>query len=251
MLELETQLTSLVITKATVQQFMELAVPFITFRVKRWLQKLEHRQLLEEIDEDERTRLLAAGATIDLADRKRSVEESQMAPYPSTIADYGELVIQQGFLVLFGLAFPLAALINLLNNTVECRTDTYKMLAVTQRPDADDAADIGGWLQALKFLSTVSVITTAALVTITTPALQRALPDVIGDVAERNPAISFLIFEHILLCIRWAVDFSVSDKPGSTYRMLARQEFLIAKCFDVGLKPYYEANVADTKSHNA
>lgn len=251
MAELETQLTSLVITKATIQQLMEVGVPFITFRIKLWLQKREQRQLIEEIDDQQRVRLLAAGATIDDADRKRSVEESHMAPYTSTIEDYGELVIQHGFLVLFGLAFPLAALINLINNIIECRTDTYKMLAVQQRPDADDAADIGGWLQALKFLSTASVITTAALVTITTPALQRALPNVIGDVAERYPAVSFLIFEHVLLCIRWGVDFLVSDRPASTYRMLARQEFLIAKCFNVGWQPYFESNAGESKNRVA
>lgn len=251
MAELETQMTSLVITKATIQQLMEVGLPSITFRVKLWLQRREQRQLVEEIDDQQRMHLLAAGATIDDADRRRSVEESHMAPYASTIGEYGELVIQHGFLVLFGLAFPLAALINFLNNIIECRTDTYKMLAVQQRPDADDAADIGGWLQALRFLSTASVITTAALVTITTPALQRALPDVIGDVAERYPAVCFLIFEHVLLFIRWGVNSLVSDRPASTYRMLARQEFLIAKCFSVGWKPYYESKTSDSKSHVA
>lgn len=247
MLELGTLLTSLLITKATVQQFMEVGMPFIKLRVTRWLKRREHREHVEEMDTIQRIQLLAAGATIDDADTQDLVEELRMPPYRSTVEDYGEVVIQHGFLVMFGLAFPLAALINFLNNMAECRTDTYKMLAVHQRPDADDAADIGGWLSVLKFLSTASIVTTAALVTITTPALQLALPDFIGNVGERYPAVSFLIFEHVLLLTRWAVDFLVSDKPSSTYRMLARQEFLIAKCFNVGKQPYFESSAHGIK----
>lgn len=241
MAELTAQLTSLVITKATVQQIVEVGVPFVTFRVKRWWQRRERTQLREEITESERMRLLAEGAAIDETDAKASVEETKMEPYVSTMEDYGELVIQHGYLVQFGLAFPMAAVINMVNNIIEWRTDTYRMLAVQQRPDADDAADIGGWLTVLRFLSVSSVMTTAALVTVTTPALQRALPDVIGDVAERYPAVCFLIFEHILLCIRWAVGFLVRDVPSSTYRMRARQEFLMAKCFNVGWRPYFRS----------
>ncbi|CDF33372.1 unnamed protein product [Chondrus crispus] len=222
-------------------------MPFIKLRVTQWLKRREHRELVEEMDTTQRIQLLAAGATIDDADTQDLVEELRMPPYRSTVEDYGEVVIQHGFLVMFGLAFPLAALINFLNNMAECRTDTYKMLAVHQRPDADDAADIGGWFPFLKFLSTASIVTTAALVTITTPAIQLALPDFIGNVGERYPAVSFLIFEHVLLLTRWVVDFLVSDKPSSTYRRLARQEFLIAKCFNVGMQPYFESSAHGIK----
>lgn len=233
--ELESQLTSLVITKATIQQLLELGVPFIRLQVKHWLHTHQQAQATDAeshpLLEDEHT-----------PEEEASITQCSMAPYTSTIADYGEVVIAHGYFAMFGIAFPLAAVINLLNNLVESRTDVYKMLTTHQRPDADDAADIGGWLHVLHFVSNASLITTAALVTITTPALQRVLPNFIGDAAEKYPAVSFLIFEHMLLGIRWAVGWVVSDVPASAYRMLARQQFLTARCFGVGWKAYFKSN---------
>lgn len=243
MAELGAQISSILITKATTQQVMEIGVPFITLRFKEWMRLRAERRAQSDVDEDERSRLLPIQTSgTDETDEDRILHESTMAPYTSTMGDYGEAVIQHGFLVLFGMAFPLAAVINTVNHAIECRTDTYKYLAQQQRPDAGDSGDIGSWLKVLGFLSTVSIMTTAALLTITTPALQRALPDSIGDWMEKYPAFSFVVFEHLLLGIRWIVSFTVSDVPSSTYRFRARQDFLLAKCLGVGMKNYFEGN---------
>lgn len=245
MYELQTQLTSLLITKATIQQLMELGVPSLMFRINRYLSRWKTENQEEEMSEEEREQLLAEGATLDHIEDNPVVKQLNMTPFKSTIEDYGELVLQHGYLVMFGLAFPLAAVINILNNVIETRTDMYKYLAVQQRPDADEAEDIGTWLMVLRFLSVASAVTTAGLVTITTPALQRILPDFIGDSAEEYPAVSFIIFEHILLWIRSFVGFLVGDKPSSAYRALARQQFLKARCFNVGWKPYFRNEAPD------
>ncbi|KAI0566941.1 Anoctamin [Gracilaria domingensis] len=240
--ELQTQLTSLIITKATIQQLLELGIPFIIYQVNRWFKRKVEEHQEERMTEEERQRLLAEGATLRAVEDDPAIAQLNKAPYVSTIADYGELVIQHGYLVMFGLAFPLAAVINFFNNVIESRTDLYKLLDVQQRPDADEAEDIGVWLGVLSFFSVASAMTTAGLLTITTPALQKLLPDFIGDSAEAYPAVSFIIFEHIMLGIRWLVRFLVGDKPASAYRTFARQEFLKARCFNVNWKPYYRAN---------
>ena len=69
-----------------------------------------------------------------------------------TMADYGEIIIQYGFLVLFGLAFPLAAVINLVNNVLEFRTDTFKILALGRRPRVEIGTSIGRWLDIVQVL---------------------------------------------------------------------------------------------------
>ncbi|CAN8071527.1 unnamed protein product [Agarophyton chilense] len=242
MYELQAQLTSLLITRATIQQLLELGIPFIIYQVNRWLKRKGEEEQEEQMTEDEREQLLAEGATLHTVDDDPAIKQLNKAPYISTIEDYGELVIQHGYLVMFGLSFPLAAVINMLNNVIESRTDLYKLLVVQKRPDADEAENIGVWLGVLSFLSVASAMTTAGLVTITTPALQRLLPDFIGDSAEQYPAVSFIIFEHIMLWIRWFVGFLVGDKPASAYRTLARQDFLKARCFNVEWRPYYRAN---------
>ena len=81
------------------------------------------------------------------------------------------MVIQNGFLALFGVPLPLASLINYTNNFIECRTDTYKMLVNTQRTYSANAADICGWKEMLDFLTTLFIITNAGLLTITSLSL--------------------------------------------------------------------------------
>lgn len=59
------------------------------------------------------------------------------------IGDYGELVIQFGYVTLFVVAFPLAPLLALVSNWVEIRVDAYKILNLCCRTDPDGAQDIG------------------------------------------------------------------------------------------------------------
>lgn len=52
-------------------------------------------------------------------------------------------MIQFGYAALFVVAFPLAPLLALLNNYVEIRVDSYKVLHNTARPIPCGAQDIG------------------------------------------------------------------------------------------------------------
>lgn len=232
MAELESTLVSLVLTKATVQQLLEVGIPFITVRIKQWRQRNSFATMREERLLSERPEL--SGHVPD--EDNRFVVESKLAPYRSTIEDYGELVIQYGFLVLFGLPFPLAALINFLNNLVEMRTDAFKILNVSQRTDASDAADIGEWLFALKFLSTISIVTNSAMLVFTAKSLDFLDRDIDTPL---DRALAFMFIEHLLFLMQWVIRSAINSSPGRTHRLLARQEYLIYRWFGVGWKPYY------------
>lgn len=71
---------SLVITKATIQQILEVGVPFISTRIKQQLAKWNASP--------DKSR--AHASTAD----NRYVLESKLVPYDSTVDDYAELVIQ-------------------------------------------------------------------------------------------------------------------------------------------------------------
>ena len=62
------------------------------------------------------------------------------------------LVIQYGFLTLFAAAFPLAPLMAVANNMIEIRTDAFKLLTATQRPNYQGANGIGSWHAVLEVL---------------------------------------------------------------------------------------------------
>ncbi|KAM7350401.1 anoctamin-3-like [Cochliomyia hominivorax] len=78
--------------------------------------------------------------------------------------EYLEMVIQYGFITLFGLAFPLAPLMALINNLFETRLDAYKMLVYIQRPVAQRACDIGVWFDFLKLITKLAVASCAVLI---------------------------------------------------------------------------------------
>lgn len=262
MYELQSQLISVFIAKATLEQIIELLAPIALSLLSRIInlpgQRRTRRSATDDIEE--RQRLIDCGAVIDdhtlytpprrnhyteEDDVRAVLDEQQRLPYEDTIDDYGEIVIQFGFICLFGVAFPLASFVSLLNNLIELRTDAYKILNIHQRPDTDVATDIGGWLTAVRGLSMMSIVTTSALLTITTPALQRSLSIFLPTqsllIQSEYRLLCFVVMEHLLFAVRWAVDFMISETPGATHRLRARRQFLIARCFGVGQKPYFRS----------
>lgn len=231
LVEVETQMMSLVITKATVQQVLEVGIPFFTSRLK---QILARRGGHKDSDGD--------GAESQTGDEKglafasdavnRYVNESKLPPYHSTIEDYAELVIQFGYLCLFGLAFPLAALVNLLNNLVEVRTDAFKVLAVAQRTNADDTADIGAHYHILQFLGACSVFTNAGLLIYTGNSVENLFQG--WGVTTTHKVVAFFLVEHTLFALKACAASLIKDIPGRTHRILARQDFDLARFFGVG-----------------
>lgn len=152
--------------------------------------------------------------------------------------DYAELVIQFGYLVLFGLAFPLASLVNLINNLFEVRTDAFKVLALSQRVDSDDAADIGAWYNILEFINVLAVVTNVGMLVFTA--------DTVTDILnlDRLPAestgkktlylvVSFFVIEHFLILLKGFAAKIIKDVPARTHRTVARQKYDTARAFDM------------------
>lgn len=240
MYELESQLRSLVITRSTIGQFLEIGVPFIMSRYKQWRARRNSMQqaYVQTSDGIVTESRLGKGVHASSGDN-RYVAESKLGRYDSTMEDYGELVIQFGYLVLFGLAFPLASLVSLLNNLIEVRSDAFKILVLSQRTDADDAADIGAWYYILEFLNVLAVATNVGLLIFTQDSINvlfnldlRFGGDIWRKVLYR--VVAFFIAEHVLLGLKGLTATGMKDVPSTTWRQMARQKFDIARNFDVG-----------------
>lgn len=67
------------------------------------------------------------------------------------------VVLQFGFITLFGLAFPLAPLLALINNVIEMRLDAFKMLKFFRRPVAQRIRNIGVWYNIMSIVSKLAV----------------------------------------------------------------------------------------------
>lgn len=237
MVELEFQLMSLVITKATIGQVTELGIPFVTSRVKQYLSRRRSPASLPASVDTQ-----AANAS---SAHNRYVTEAHLSAYTTTMEDYGELVVQFGYLVLFGLAFPPAAVVALLNNLIEGRTDGLKVLGLSQRVSADDAADIGAWYAILEGLNVLSVATNAGLVVFTADAAGIVVGfDEETDVWRRvlYRVVAFFVMEHVLLGVKIGAGFAIADVPAKTRRRKAREMYEVARVFDVGWRDAFRGN---------
>lgn len=60
-------------------------------------------------------------------------------------AEYIELLVQFGYLSLFSCVYPLTAMLLLINNLTEIRSDAYKICKLFRKPFYPPAANMGVW----------------------------------------------------------------------------------------------------------
>lgn len=65
--------------------------------------------------------------------------------FKGLFAEYIELLVQFGYLSLFSCVYPLTAVLLLINNITEIRTDAYKICKLFRKPFTPPVADMGVW----------------------------------------------------------------------------------------------------------
>lgn len=60
-------------------------------------------------------------------------------------AEYIELLVQFGYLGLFSCVYPLTAVLLLINNLTEIRSDAYKICKLFRKPFSTPVASMGVW----------------------------------------------------------------------------------------------------------
>eukprot|EP01038_Epipyxis_sp_PR26KG_P011021 gene11021-14802_t len=89
-----------------------------------------------------------------------------------TFEDYAEMIIQFGYTTMFIAGFPLATLMSLINNYVEIRVDAWKLCQLMRRPEPRGAEDIGTWYDILEVVSTAAIFINSGIVAFTgTPTI--------------------------------------------------------------------------------
>ncbi|KAJ3335388.1 hypothetical protein HDU93_005650 [Gonapodya sp. JEL0774] len=79
-------------------------------------------------------------------------------------ADYSEMVVQFGNVVLFSIVFPLAPMFALANNLIELRSDAFKFAYSMRRPVPSRAADFRGWEDAMSVLTWLASVVNPTIV---------------------------------------------------------------------------------------
>ncbi|XP_011212703.2 anoctamin-1 isoform X1 [Bactrocera dorsalis] len=155
LMELCMQLVIIMVGKQAVNAIVEMLFPYIM----RCIRKLSARMGMRKVESEEK-----------LISCNQWTEDYHLEPSNtnSLFSEYLEMVLQFGFITLFGLAFPLAPLLALINNVIEVRLDAIKMLRLIRRPVAQRASNIGVWYNMMAIVARIAVASSAMIIAFST-----------------------------------------------------------------------------------
>lgn len=120
--------------------------------------------------------------------------------------DYLELALQFGIVVMFASFFPLVAVLALLNNLVEIRSDSFKLLKMMKRPVPHVVGSIGAWLHIFQYLSGAAIVSNCFLLLL--------MFDKDGEWRMDPGLVGVLVLEHALLAARFGLSWFVPEVPA-------------------------------------
>lgn len=182
-------------------------VPWLQARMAMWAEEKAIKKANEEAGELDK----------EIAPMTQAEFESKLVVYPSPFEDYNEMVLQLGFVSFFGVAFPLCALMALVNNMVEIRSDAFKVLKAHQRPEPRQAEDIGSWYTVMHFMCFISIATNCALVCF--------VASVSNDWTKDAKVWIFVVSEHIVIFFKVFLAEYIDDVPPDIQQEMEKEEY--------------------------
>lgn len=142
--------------------------------------------------------------------------------------EYIEMVFQFGYVSFFASVFPLAALLSIGSNSIELRSDFFKIKTSYRRPFPQHSAGIGSWFPVLKAMSIIAVTTNTIIVTFSGGGLLKSVMSVINgtgwangrDFSEKNyenlsyAVTLFILLEHFLLLLLQVLWYMIPEMPA-------------------------------------
>ncbi|XP_068567722.1 anoctamin-10 [Cebidichthys violaceus] len=198
---LRKRLASLLIITQLVNQVTEVVIPFL---VDRFI-SAPHRTESEDDPQEDKFR-----------------NQSTLPTFPGLFAEYIELLVQFGYLSLFSCVFPLTAVLLLINNLTEIRTDAYKICKLFRKPFSPPAANMRVWQIAFEVLSFVSVVSNCWLLLLS-PWLQKLFQE--GGLSSTNVLLLAVLVEHVLILVKVVLAVLIPDEPDWVRKKREHIEF--------------------------
>ncbi|XP_061631223.1 anoctamin-10 [Phyllopteryx taeniolatus] len=198
---LRKRLASLLVVTQLVNQVTEVVVPFL---VDRFV-SAPHRKESEDDPEEDKFR-----------------NQITLPVFPGLFAEYIELLVQFGYLSLFSCVYPLTAVLLLLNNVTEIRSDAYKICKLFRKSFSAPVANMGVWQIAFEILSFVAVMSNCWLLTLS-PQLQRLHHE--GHVSSTNIVLLAIMAEHVLIIVKVIVAALIPDEPDWIRKKKAHMQY--------------------------
>lgn len=218
---LRKQVIYFAVTAQIVNQILEIVVPVFKRRGASKFKEMQSRKAAKKGD------VVQDDAADDPQEErdflKRVRNEAELETYDVT-ADFREMVVQYGYLALFGVVWPPTAISFLINNWIELRTDAAKICIESRRPTPWRAESIGPWLDSLGFLTWFGSITQAAIVYLFSGQGEEGPAGSPWTIKAWALLLTIMLSEHIYFIVLWAVRIFISrlDSPGLQKERAAR-----------------------------
>ena len=193
-----------------------------------WLQgKMTNQQSVNP--DDETTRLTSQF-------RKRVDAEAAKPKYQQDgvdgpLYDYLELMIQYGFITLFAVAFPLAALIAFLSNIWQTKLDRIYLLDLLKRPIPENCNGIGLWEKAMTNITIAAIFTNAGIMCFTLRIFDH------WEISQGSGLVPFMLVVALAFVVRRLVQIIIVDKPDRFKKVRRRHRYIVDK-YVKGFVPY-------------
>jgi anoctamin-10 len=147
-----------------------------------------------------------------------------------------EVIIQIGYVTLFASAYPLASLISVIANSIEMRSDMFKLTFLCRRPRSIRCDGLNMWKKLLECIVWLSALTNCLIFGYTSGQLREWLPSFYeSDDLEHSQfrddkgwIVMFVIFgvERLLLYLGLLIENLIPDTPEDVMNELERRHFV-------------------------
>ncbi|KXN83968.1 hypothetical protein AN958_00612 [Leucoagaricus sp. SymC.cos] len=221
---LKDQMFAYTVTNQIVDTFTEVGLPFIMRSVTSfWNGKNTPKQGSPGAEPKKRVVFEDEKEKGGMEERKYldKVREEMMLPEYNLFADYSEMVIQFGYVVLWSTIWPLAGVMAFINNIFELQSDAFKMTVHHRRPIPTRTDTIGPWLDALSFLTWLGALTNSALVYLFSPELLKSsvLPSTVNVLLAKEHLVDASGGNSSDI---WGIDGSSGDTYNATKELLVK-----------------------------
>eukprot|EP00697_Spironema_sp_BW2_P017147 gnl/Spiro4/8716_TR4562_c0_g1_i1.p1 gnl/Spiro4/8716_TR4562_c0_g1~~gnl/Spiro4/8716_TR4562_c0_g1_i1.p1 ORF type:complete len:612 (+),score=156.43 gnl/Spiro4/8716_TR4562_c0_g1_i1:128-1837(+) len=149
--------------------------------------------------------------------------ESLMLPYDrdANFEDFNDLVLQYGFMMLFGVSFTLSPLLALIDNLLAIRSSAFKLCRTLQRPMYTVSGSIGTWFSILQVVSLFSVLSGFAILAFTMKGMDPWF-------ANKEEKYWFIVcIEHFVMILRLILSMGISDTSDLIRLQMQRLNYIV------------------------
>ncbi|CAI2165973.1 12376_t:CDS:10 [Funneliformis geosporum] len=223
--ELTIQLAIIFIGKQMIGQVQEVLIPWLMSKWYKTKNIAERDELQKKYEESNRKH----------TEVPQWVHDDNLTNTSETVrTEYEEIVIQFGFITLFGTAFPLAPLFAWINNMTEIRSDAFKVyepqeyIKTFQRPVGSQAQDLGMWENIMSIVSLISVVTNAIIIAFHSSWMHAQFDKYTKNSEELLVArLGFVLaFEHLVFIIKLIFAYMIPDIPRTVKVAIERERYL-------------------------